>query len=164
HRFGLCFDSVDPVGDEVADRDDSREAPILDHGQMADPALGHLGQSDERLHLGLDGDRGRGHHLSDWPIENRGPFPSQAMDDVAFGENSGDLAAFDHDDGADMAFGKGGHRLADGGVGADARDIAALALEDRGYGHRASPGFDSAFSFSAGGFQWGGLMIAPAAA
>ncbi len=41
HRRRFAFDLVDPVFDQIANRDKADKLAVLDHRQMANPSLGH---------------------------------------------------------------------------------------------------------------------------
>src|ERR1700730_13946163 len=129
-RRGFFFHLVEPVFDHVADRDDAGETAALDHGQMAELALGHaLHQARDGFRL-VAGHHLAGHHLPDLLLERSRPVRRERAHDVPLGEDSDHLpvrAGEDHR--ADFAVGEQLDRGGERGGGFDGEDVRSLTRQ-----------------------------------
>src|SRR3546814_14248682 len=98
-----------------------------------------LRQCRENRDVGGDGDGGCGHHPLDRPVEDGGAVRPEAIDDVAPGKDSGDLAFAQHGKRTDSVFGQHRNRVPNRTLAFDAVNGVALASQTP----RACPGTGS---------------------
>jgi hypothetical protein len=107
-RPALHLLAVHPLGQEdrhdVTHREHAGRGPLLQHHQVPDAPLVHLGRGDAHVPVGRGGhDRG-GHVLADPRLPDVAE-PGGGVHHVALGEDAGDLAALLHDHRADAVLG-----------------------------------------------------------
>src|SRR6476646_2430911 len=133
---------MEPVLDDVANRDDADDAAAIDHGHMTELARGHA-LHDARdgfgRMAGLDLARHRPAHRL---VERARSALRQDAHDVAFRDDAGDTAISAEDESrADALAGEQPHGVGETGGGFDADYLAALARENGADGHRSLPRF-----------------------
>src|SRR5580704_2656004 len=95
-RFVL--DLVEPALDHIADADDADEPAVLDHREVADAAVGHLGHQLGDAVARIAGHHRPAHHLADANRQQVAAVAAERLDDVTLGYDADDVLAVIADD------------------------------------------------------------------
>src|SRR6266478_2731589 len=135
-RLRFVLHLHEPVLDDIADRDDANKPVLLDHGEVAKLAGGHL-LHDRAYGLGFvaDGDFAR-HHLRQRFPQRRSAALGERTHDIALGQDA-HYPPFrtEDDEGADPVPSESCNRSFENGSGLNGHDLTALGGQNSLHGH-----------------------------
>src|ERR1700688_1646050 len=140
HRRRVTFHHLQPVLDHIADRYDSDQLPLVDHGHVAGSFIGHAFHDVEHTLVLVAGRDFAGHRLAHRLLERSRAAFGERTHNVSFGEDTDDATVGAEDEHrADALLDEESHGGGETGTGCDGDDLAAFGSEDNADGHRSLP-------------------------